>query len=399
MSTEPAVVAPGTPGNRLLGWTLSAVALRRLAIASLVANVLIVVTGGAVRLTNSGLGCPTWPSCTSASLTPTKAYSFHGVIEFTNRQLTFVVGLLAALTLLAAWRQRRQVRLAALGFLGIPAQAVLGGITVLTDLNPYAVACHFLLSMAVIAAYAVLVWRLSGRVSGAVPAQAVWLVRAATARSRGWCSSSARSSPAAGRMPATSRRAGCTASTSRRPACSQLHADAVMVLIGVTLGMVAMTYVLAPAPRCGAPPVTAGVELGQGIIGYTQYFLHVPPLLVALHMFGACLVWLAALQRGAHWSNRAAAASEHLADGVDRQAGQRADDRAVDPDELQVATDLQLEAPTRLGGVPPLHGRRDDAGQIVAVVATMCPVSRCSASSILRRDRRVVAQRLPRADA
>lgn len=295
MSTEPAIVAPGAPGNRLLAWTVSAVALRRLAIASLVANVLIVVTGGAVRLTNSGLGCPTWPSCTSASLTPTKAYSFHGVIEFTNRQLTFVVGLLAALTLIAAWRQRRQAWLAAVAFVGIPAQAVLGGITVLTDLNPYAVACHFLLSMAVIAVYALLVWRLLERPGSRVPAPAVWLTRvtvAAAAAVLALGTVVTGSGPHAGDLKAGTLHRIHLASSS----ASQLHADAVMVLIGLSVGVLALAYATnAGGELRRAATVLVAVELGQGVIGYTQYFLHVPPLLVALHMFGACLVWLAAL--------------------------------------------------------------------------------------------------------
>lgn len=282
--------------NRLVAWSTSPAALRRLAVASLIANVLIVVTGGAVRLTNSGLGCPTWPSCTNASLTPTKAYSFHGVIEFSNRQLTFVVGLLAALTLVAAWRQRREVRLATLAFLGIPAQAVLGGVTVLTDLNPYAVACHFLLSMAVLAVYALLVWRLLDRPGSTVPPAASWLARlvvavAALVLTLGTIVTG--SGPHAGDLKAgTLHRIHVSSS-----GISQLHADAVMVLIGVTLGLVAMAYALnAAAAIRRAAVVLLAVVLAQGIVGFTQYFLHVPPLLVALHMFGACLVWLAALQ-------------------------------------------------------------------------------------------------------
>ena len=110
---------------RVLAWLGSPRVLRELALASVVANVVIVVTGGAVRLTASGLGCPTWPKCTAASLTPTRAHSFHGVIEFTNRQLTFVLGLIAFLTLLAAYRQRRELTLGVVAFLGIPAQASL----------------------------------------------------------------------------------------------------------------------------------------------------------------------------------------------------------------------------------------------------------------------------------
>ena len=294
-------VATGTraadrAGTRLISWTGSPVALRRLAVSSLVANVLIVVTGGAVRLTNSGLGCPTWPSCTGSSLTPTKAYSFHGVIEFSNRQLTFIVGLLAALTVLAAWRQRSQLRLAAIAFLGIPAQALLGGLTVLTDLNPYAVAAHFLLSMAVIAAYALLVRRLLDVHSVAVPPAALGLARALGVVAAGVLvigTIVTGSGPHAGDLKA-GRLHRIQVSSS---GISELHADAVMVLIGVTLGMLAMTYVIAGAARLRrATWVLLGVELGQGIIGYTQYFLHVPPLLVALHVLGACLVWLAVLR-------------------------------------------------------------------------------------------------------
>jgi cytochrome c oxidase assembly protein subunit 15 len=272
--------------------------LRRLAIASLVANVLIVVTGGAVRLTNSGLGCPTWPSCTSASLVPTKAYSFHGIIEFTNRQLTFVVGLLAALTVVAAWAQRRQVRLAVLAFLGIPAQAVLGGITVLTDLNPYAVACHFLLSMAVLFAYAVLVWRVAGvsGVSEPVPRPAAVLARALCAVTAAVLvigTIVTGSGPHAGDLKAgTLHRIHVSSS-----GISQLHADAVMALIGVTVGMLAVCYAVRVSARASrAVWLLLAIELAQGVVGYTQYFLHVPPLLVALHMFGACLVWLSAIR-------------------------------------------------------------------------------------------------------
>ena len=293
--TAPAATEP-VAGGRLRSWFASAAVLRRLAIASLAANVLIVVTGGAVRLTNSGLGCPTWPSCTSASLVPTRAYSFHGVIEFSNRQLTFVVGLLAALTLVAAWVQRRQARLALVAFLGVPAQAVLGGVTVLTDLNPYAVACHFLLSMAVLLAYAVLVWRLTDARAEPVPGPGAVLARvvlavAAAVLTIGTVVTG--SGPHAGDV-----KAGVVHRIHVSPSgVSQLHADAVMVLIGVTVGMLALCYAVRAGARARrAVAVLLGVELAQGVVGYTQYFLHVPPLLVALHMLGACAVWLAAIR-------------------------------------------------------------------------------------------------------
>src|SRR5206468_2430950 len=107
----------------LTAWTTSAVALRRLAVASIAVNVLIVVTGGAVRLTDSGLGCPTWPKCSGSSLVPTDRLSIHKAIEFGNRSLTFVVGAVLLATFIAAWRQRNNRGLAGVALAGIPAQA------------------------------------------------------------------------------------------------------------------------------------------------------------------------------------------------------------------------------------------------------------------------------------
>jgi len=133
--------------------------LTSVAFANVLANGAIVVTGGAVRLTDSGLGCPTWPRCTGSSLVPTHRLGVHGAIEFTNRTLTFVLTVVAILTLLAVFRSaRRDLRpLAVVSFLGIPAQALLGGITVLTKLNPWTVAAHFLLS-SVLVAVATVLW-------------------------------------------------------------------------------------------------------------------------------------------------------------------------------------------------------------------------------------------------
>ena len=125
----------------------------RVALANAVANAAIVVTGGAVRLTGSGLGCPTWPRCTDRSFVATPELAGHGVIEFGNRLLTFVLTAVAIATVVVVFRSvRRDLRtLAVIGFLGIPAQALLGGITVLTGLNPWTVAAHFLLSMVLVA--------------------------------------------------------------------------------------------------------------------------------------------------------------------------------------------------------------------------------------------------------
>ncbi|MBC7374905.1 MAG: COX15/CtaA family protein, partial [Frankiales bacterium] len=139
---------------------MSSPVVRRLALASVFANSAIVVTGAAVRLTASGLGCPTWPRCTESTYTPTSEYAVHGLIEFGNRLLTFVLLAVVVATLVAVWRQQPRRpgmrRLAVLGVLGIPAQALLGGITVLTGLNPWTVGLHLLLSMGLIAIAVVL---------------------------------------------------------------------------------------------------------------------------------------------------------------------------------------------------------------------------------------------------
>src|SRR5689334_7421776 len=128
--------------------------LKQLAVASLVSNIVIVVTGGAVRLTASGLGCPTWPRCTDESFVVHGAMGVHGMIEFGNRMLTFVLAVVAIATWVVAMRYRPRRssirRLATILALGVPAQAVLGGFTVLTDLNPWVVALHLLLSLALI---------------------------------------------------------------------------------------------------------------------------------------------------------------------------------------------------------------------------------------------------------
>jgi cytochrome c oxidase assembly protein subunit 15 len=277
----------------------SATLVRRLAVASVVANSAIVVTGGAVRLTDSGLGCPTWPRCTSGSYTPTAEYAEHGVIEFGNRTLTFVLGLVALATLLAVLSHRRQplVPLAVVAFLGIPAQAVLGGITVLTGLNPWTVAGHFLLSMALVAVTVALAWRagrpadgprreLPGReltwlVRGVVGMTAVVLVLGTVVTGSG---------PHAGDAEA--------ARTGFDPAVvSQLHADAVMLLVGLSLALVLwLRGAHAPAPVLRAGAALLAVELGQGLVGFVQYFTGLPVVLVGAHLLGACLVWIAAVR-------------------------------------------------------------------------------------------------------
>jgi len=276
----------------------SPTALRRVALGSIVANVGIVITGGAVRLTGSGLGCPTWPRCTNESLTVTPEMGIHGLIEYGNRLFTFVVGLVALVGIISALaqrpRRRRVTRLAVGVFLGVPAQALLGGLTVLTGLNPWAVGAHFLLSMAIIAA-AYAFWVAAGEGDGAVvPAVPRWLrglagllvVTNAAVLVVGTVVTG--SGPHAGDPEAG--RNGLDPD-----ALSQLHVDLVFLLVGLSVAMwFALRAVGAEAAAVRAAWLI-GVELAQGLVGFVQHFTNLPPLLVAVHMAGACAVWLATL--------------------------------------------------------------------------------------------------------
>ena len=273
--------------------------IRRLAVASVAANVGIVITGGVVRLTGSGLGCPTWPSCTETSYTPTAAYAQHGLIEFGNRMLTFVLGVIALATLVAVYRGvRTALRPYALAaFLGIPAQGVLGGITVLTGLNPWTVAAHFLVSMGLVAVTTALAWRAyhpqDGPAGPVVNPALVTLARAlvgTTAVVLVLGTIVTGSGPHAG--DAEVGRTGFDPET-----VSQLHADAVMLLLGLTAAaLLWLRGTHAPAAATRAAGVLLAVELSQGVVGFVQYFTGLPVALVAVHLLGACLTWIAALR-------------------------------------------------------------------------------------------------------
>jgi cytochrome c oxidase assembly protein subunit 15 len=271
------------------------VGLRRLALASIVANIGIVVTGGAVRLTGSGLGCPTWPRCESNSFVPTGATGIHEQIEFTNRMLTYVLGIVVLSTLIAVYRSpltRPDLRRIGLVlFLGIPLQAVVGGISVLTDLNPWVVMLHLIISMDLIAVATLLYLRIGEGDGPSVPLVTPRLRRLAfgllalTGVVLYLGTIVTGSGPHAGDVDA--RRTGLDTH-----AVSLLHADVVIVLV---LGTVALNVLLrrtgAPAQTRQAALVMLAVQLAQGGVGFVQYFTDLPELLVGLHMFGAgCLV-------------------------------------------------------------------------------------------------------------
>jgi heme a synthase len=281
-------------------------AVQHLALASVAANVLLVVTGGAVRLTGSGLGCPTWPKCTDGSYHNTPAYGIHGYVEFGNRLLGVAIGILVTLVFLAAVlsrdRRRSIIVLSLLNGASIPAQAVVGGLTVLTKLNPWVVAAHFLLSPAIIVV-GFLLWRRTRLGDG--PARTVvpgplralsWLIAGVTVAVLAAGTVVTGSGPHAGDQHA--KRTGLD------PAMvAQLHADLVCLLIGLSVALWFAVRLLRSTGQ--ADPAAAGlltragwlivIELAQGVVGFVQYFTHLPDLLVGLHMAGAAAVWLAAL--------------------------------------------------------------------------------------------------------
>ncbi len=257
--------------------------LRRLGWASLVANIAIVLTGGAVRLTSSGLGCPTWPRCTDESFTPHGALNYHSAIEFGNRTLTFVLTAIAVATLVSAWRSGRRDlrRLAVFLALGIPAQAVIGGITVLTDLNPWIVSFHLLVSLSIISLAVLYLHRIDAPGSAAVRERSPLVPLAWATYAAAWVvlylgTVVTGSGPHAGDLKAP--RNGLDPLQ-----LSQLHADFVFLLVGLTVALV-----IAHPTR--ATVTLLGVELAQGLIGFVQYFTDLPVLLVGFHLLGASLV-------------------------------------------------------------------------------------------------------------
>ena len=255
----------------------------------------LVLTGGAVRITGSGLGCPTWPECTPGSYTPVPHQAegqLHAWIEFGNRLLTFaLVAVALAVLINVLYRQRRDLRSLALGqVLGILGQGILGGITVLTDLHPLPVAGHLLLSIILIAGAASLYSRreyssrprtdldkLTKRVSILhIGLTFVVIILGTIVTGSG---------PHAGDEKA--QRFGFDIRT-----VSWLHADAVIALIGLT----AAYYILVrnDPKLLRRVQVFLVVALAQGAIGYIQYFTGIPEILVAAHLLGATLVWITA---------------------------------------------------------------------------------------------------------
>jgi cytochrome c oxidase assembly protein subunit 15 len=270
--------------------------LRRVLLVNLILEIGIVVTGGLVRLTGSGLGCPTWPQCVPGSFTPIphQAQGFHKLIEFGNRTLTSVVGIAAVLVIVAIWRwapTRRGLRwISVLPLVGVMLQAVLGGVTVLTGLNPALVAAHFLASMILVSLSTYLLYRVS---EGDEPPAALvrpeiravaWVVASLGALVLVLGTIVTGSGPHSG--DASTPRFGFDPRT-----ISWLHADAVMLFAGLTVAVLLAVQLTATDPRPRrAWHAVLGITVLQGLVGYTQYLTDLPEVLVLVHMLGASLM-------------------------------------------------------------------------------------------------------------
>lgn len=276
------------------GW-LPAVIDRRIRLfawLSFLAEIIIVGTGGAVRLTGSGLGCPTWPSCTPDSLIPTSEMGIHGIIEFGNRMMSGVVGIIAIIVLVLLWRIRRERRdlftLALVVLFGVVAQGIVGGITVLTGLNPFIVGFHYVASLALVcvaAAFLVRMYSPTGIRSRVVPA---WFVGIAHATSFVIAVTIAvgvlttASGPHSG--DAAVGRTGFNVEL-----LEHLHAWPAYLAFGLTIVLV-VAAVRLRTPILRWTIAVLAVEIVQIAVGLYQARNGLPELAVGVHMILACLL-------------------------------------------------------------------------------------------------------------
>lgn len=270
----------------------------------MVAVCLIVLTGAAVRLTGSGLGCPDWPTCYRRRVTP--QLSFHPLVEFSNRLVTVALVVLLAAVVLAAWRRRpfrRDLLWLSLGLVGgVVVQAVIGAVAVYTKLNPYVVVLHFLASMVLVAAAVVLQHRsrrtygpgsatllvprliLAGA-KGVLGLLALVLVAGTFTTGAGPHAGNAQGQLVARRIPVALRD------------MAELHSSIAILLIGLTLGLaVAIHATPTPERVRRASRGLCFALLLQAAVGYTQYFTHLPAALVEVHVLGATVLVVGAVQ-------------------------------------------------------------------------------------------------------
>ncbi|MRG58497.1 heme A synthase [Agromyces sp. CFH 90414] len=265
--------------------------IRFFAWLSFVVETVIIATGGAVRLTGSGLGCPTWPTCTADSLIPTEELTYHSLIEFGNRLMTGVVGIVAVIVVVLVWRLRRERRdlwtLALIVLLGVVAQAIVGGVTVWTGLNPFIVGFHYVSSLALVCVTAAFLVRMreeAGPRERAVPG---WYQGVTHATSAVLALTIVFGVLTTGAGPhsgdAAAGRNGFHAEL-----LEHVHAWPGYALLALTLALVIGAW------RLGLPTlrwslVLLLIELVQIAVGLYQARNGLPPLLVGIHMVLAAL--------------------------------------------------------------------------------------------------------------
>jgi cytochrome c oxidase assembly protein subunit 15 len=264
--------------------------------ASLASQILIVVTGALVRLTGSGLGCPTWPRCTEDSFVTVPEMGWHGIIEFGNRLLTFVLIIIALLTFIVVRRTAKSLRYgltwpALLLGLGIIAQALLGGLTVLTGLNPWVVGAHFLVSGVLISFASVLVWRVYSPVHSPLSYTAVLLAWPIFVV--GWVT------VIVGVVVTGAGPHAGDANTPRNGLDLELwqhyHSYPAYLMTALIAWATVATWISlgksAPTnPAFKSLSILLGVSLSQAVLGIVQSNLAVPALLAGLHVFGAAVI-------------------------------------------------------------------------------------------------------------
>ena len=273
---------------------------RRIFTALLIFQCVIVITGGIVRITGSGLGCPTWPECAPGSYTPSPEQledPLHIWIEFGNRLLTFVLGIAALAALFYSLRfiPNLRIRLLALGqVLGIVGQAILGGITVLTGLHPTTVAAHLLLSIILISGALSLRQRVYGRIPRSFETQ-----RLTRSLSKALVALGFVVIVMGTIVTGTGPHAGDDSSVRFDfdiRTVAWLHADLVIAFLGLSLATLIAVRLGEREPARSVLLrkiyLLLGISLSQGGIGYLQYFTGVPELLVIAHLIGAVSVWL-----------------------------------------------------------------------------------------------------------
>ncbi len=272
---------------------------KKLFYANLIAQSGIIVTGAIVRLTGSGLGCPTWPQCAPGSFTPTpsQAEGFHKWIEFGNRLLTFVLAAIAIAVLIYGVRKFRNntklLLLSAAPIIGTIFQAVLGGITVLTSLNPFTVMAHFLVSILLVALSVILIWKSEHPTNTqkikSLPDSANNLIQSALGVGfiviiLGTITTG--SGPHAG--DEISARFNLDVRS-----MAWLHADAVWLFIGLLVGSLVMIRVLKIRSELSKNLYLVTLIAGlQALVGYSQWFTGLPWALVAVHVGLAVLLWI-----------------------------------------------------------------------------------------------------------